>query len=126
MKMLAETISVNTTGEHTNSVASEKAMLRFIRRCDVDYEAVRNSLLPKDLIRFVFDPVRKRMATVVELPEAEVPNTEHGYKRRVHVKGASEIVLESCNAYLDEAGNKQTLGDDVKQQLLGLIDSYAR
>jgi Ca2+-transporting ATPase len=78
------------------------------------------------MIRFVFDPVRKRMATVVELPEAEVSQTQFGYGRRVHVKGASEIVLESCTTYLDEEGNKQTLDDNVKQQLLSLIDSYAR
>lgn len=124
--MLAETISVNCTGDHNNSVASEKAMLKFIRRCGVDYEGVRNTYLPKDLIRFVFDPVRKRMATVVELPENEVSQTQFGYGRRVHVKGASEIVLESCTTYLDEEGNKQTLDDNVKQQLLSLIESYAK
>ena len=107
--MLAETISCNTTGTHNESVASEKAMLKFIKRCGVDYEGIRKQMLPKDLIRFVFDPVRKRMATVAELP---TPN-EHGYNKRVHVKGASEIVLESCSHYLDESGNRQELNDNV-------------
>lgn len=37
-KMLAEAIAVNTTGDHNDSVASEKAMLKFIKRCNVDYE----------------------------------------------------------------------------------------
>jgi Ca2+-transporting ATPase len=105
---------VNCTGTHNESVASEKAMLKFIKRCGVDYEAVRQQYLPKDLIRFVFDPVRKRMSTVVELSQEEAQRTKTGYERRVHVKGASEIVLESCQYYLDEQGNQQTLGDDVK------------
>jgi len=61
------------------------------------------------LIRFVFDPVRKRMATVCEVPG------KAGFNRRVHVKGASEIVLEGCNYYLDRNGERQTLNDDVKQ-----------
>jgi len=102
--MLAETISCNTTGDHNDSVASEKAMLKFIRRCGVDYMAMRSKLLPNDMIRFVFDPVRKRMSTVVELPAEEASNTEFGYNKRVHVKGASEIVLESCTSYLDVNG----------------------
>lgn len=101
-------------------------MLKFIKRCGVDYEAVRQQYLPKELIRFVFDPVRKRMSTVVELSQEEAQRTKTGYEKRVHVKGASEIVLESCQYYLDEQGNQQTLGDDVKQQLLGLIEKYAK
>jgi magnesium-transporting ATPase (P-type) len=52
------------------------------------------------MIRFVFDPVRKRMSTVVELSNQD--NSETGYNKRVHVKGASEIVLECCEFYLDE------------------------
>lgn len=46
------------------------------------------------------------MSTIVELPKDEAMQAEFGYSKRVHVKGASEIVLESCNMYLDEDGNK--------------------
>jgi magnesium-transporting ATPase (P-type) len=99
-KLLAETISCNCTGTHNDSVASEKAMLKFIKRCGVEYEDVRRQYLPKDLIRFVFDPVRKRMSTIVELGSGD--SSETGYNKRVHVKGASEIVLECCEFYLDE------------------------
>jgi len=49
------------------------------------------------------------MATVCEVPG------KAGFNRRVHVKGASEIVLEGCNYYLDRNGERQTLNDDVKQ-----------
>ena len=44
------------------------------------------------------------MSTVVTLDENEP--TEHNYHQRVHVKGASEIVLETCTHYLDKNGDK--------------------
>jgi len=59
---------VNTTGDCDDSVASEKAMLKFIKRCGVDFEATRKKYIPKDFMRFVFDPVRKRMSTIIEMP----------------------------------------------------------
>lgn len=92
MSLLAQTIACNCTGTHEDSVASEKAMLKFIKRCGVDYEDLRRQYLPKgqNLIRFVFDPVRKRMSTIAELKG----------QKRVHVKGASEIVLDACDFYL--------------------------
>lgn len=116
MTMLAEAVSVNTTGDCADSVASEKAMLKFIYRCGVDFEALRKKYVPgdNDLIRFVFDPVRKRMATVIDLPGEEGAKTEFGYPKRLHVKGASEIVLETCTSYLDESGNKQSLDDNIR------------
>ena len=88
-------------------------MLKFIARCGVDYEGLRQKYLPKEKIRFVFDPVRKRMSTIAELDQEERSQSEHGFGRRVHVKGASEIVLESCSSYLDADGNKQPLNDDI-------------
>ena len=49
------------------------------------------------------------MSTVVELPANE--KTEHNYSKRIHVKGASEIVLSTCNSYLDNEGNKKVIDD---------------
>ena len=43
----------------------------------------------KDLIRFPFDSNRKRMSTVVVLPDDELSGQENGYKMRLHCKGAS-------------------------------------
>ena len=56
------------------------------------------------MLRFQFDSARKRMSTVLELEDGE--ETEHGYGKRIHVKGASEIVLGTCTHYLDSNGNK--------------------
>lgn len=39
------------------------------------------------------------MSTVVELPLNE--KTEHNYQKRLHIKGASEIILSTCNYFID-------------------------
>jgi magnesium-transporting ATPase (P-type) len=67
MSLLSEAISCNTSGDHTDTNATEKAMLKFIRRCNVDYMNERMLKMPGELMRFVFDPVRKRMSTIVEV-----------------------------------------------------------
>ena len=67
--------------------------------------------MPKDPIRFLFDSARKRMSSVVEVLPGE--KTEYGYSKRIHVKGASEIVLATCNSFLDALGNKQVIDDKM-------------
>ena len=86
-------------------------MLKFITRCGVDYEAIRKQYLPKDLMRYGFDSSRKRMSTFLEIDDEQL---EHGYNKRLHVKGASEIVLETCSHYLDENGQKSVMDDSMR------------
>jgi Ca2+-transporting ATPase len=114
--MLVESIATNTTGNCDESLASEKAMLKFIHRMGCDFEAMRDRYVAKkDLMRFVFDPVRKRMSTIIDAQDKEeIANTQYGYPKRLHVKGASEIVLETCEFYLDENGERRDLDDKVK------------
>lgn len=91
MQMIGQAVSCNTLGNLDDAGATELAMLKFIKRCDVEFEHLRLKYIPKDLLRFPFDSARKRMSTVIELEDDEP--TEHGYNKRIHVKGASEIVL---------------------------------
>ena len=86
------------------------AMLKFIyHKCGVEFEKIRQTFIPKNPIRFLFDSARKRMSTVIELAANE--KTEYGYAKRIHVKGASEIILSTCNFYLDSEGNKKVIDD---------------
>ena len=57
----------------------------------------------------MFDSARKRMSTVLELEDEDI--TEHDYQKRLHIKGASEIILETCTHYLDEYGDRQVLDE---------------
>jgi magnesium-transporting ATPase (P-type) len=61
------------------------------------------------MLRFQFDSARKRMSTVLELEDDE--STEYGFPKRIHVKGASEIVLATCTHYLSPDGTKTILND---------------
>jgi len=46
------------------------------------------------MLRFPFDSARKRMSTVLEFEADDTQEKfEHGYPKRIHTKGASEIVL---------------------------------
>ena len=64
------------------------------------------------------------MSTVLELEDDEP--TEFGYPKRVHVKGASEIVLATCTHYISSDGTKTVLDDQMQQQLDQVIKSYAK
>jgi hypothetical protein len=41
------------------------------------------------------------------------------------MKGAAEIVLDCCNTYLNESGEKVPLHDGIKQEFLNNINLYA-
>lgn len=96
-------------------------MLKFITRCDCDVNALRSGHLPADLLRFQFDSARKRMSTVIECE-----GTEYEYPKRLHVKGASEIVLATCSHYLDASGSKVELSDSMVNQLNDTIQGFAK
>jgi Ca2+ transporting ATPase len=99
-------------------------MLKLIARCQVNYEQLRIKYLPVNMLRFPFDSARKRMSTILDL--AADDQTEHGYNKRIHIKGASEIILGTCTHYLDEHGNKNLLDDMMNQQLEQIIKGYAK
>jgi len=69
MDLIGQAVSCNTIGTHTEAQATELAMLKFIVRCDIDYENMRKIYVPKDMVRFQFDSARKRMSTLIELPD---------------------------------------------------------
>lgn len=103
LKLLGEAVSCNTSETIENSGATEKAMLKFITRCGFDFKYLRDQHIPKDLIRFQFDSGRKRMSTIITLGDDQT--------KRIHIKGASEIVLATCTHYLDAQGQKQPIDD---------------
>jgi len=57
----------------------------------------------------MFDSARKRMSTIIDFEDEEAELTEYGYEKRLHMKGASEIILETCTHYLNEDGKKTVL-----------------
>lgn len=74
-------------------------------------------MLYPNYTRFQFDSARKRMSTVCETAEGT---------RRIHIKGASEIVLETCTHYLTSTGEKKPIDDLMKNSLNDQIKNYAK
>lgn len=72
-------------------------MLKFLNKLKVNIDSVRKNHLPDDFTRFHFTSKRKRMSTIIE----NCGSTEYGYDKRIHMKGAAEQVLASCNYYLN-------------------------
>jgi Ca2+-transporting ATPase len=61
------------------------------------------------------------MSTVIE--------NAHGkdsYNKRLVIKGASELILKSCKSYMNERGEICNLDDNTRQQVLTIIDTYAK
>lgn len=90
------------------------AMLKFAKACNWSTESERLKYLGKldeDYVRFHFDSSRKRMSTILNIPSDEVGQTAHNYPRRIHMKGASEIVLSCVSHYLNEDGERIELLD---------------
>ncbi len=120
-ELLTQAICCNTSGRVGDATATEMAMLELMGRLQIDYEDIRKKYLPENMIRFQFTSKRKRMSTILQ----DVTDTETGYDKRVHLKGAAEIVLASCTHYLNEDGQKQELQDHMKQHMMQVITDYA-
>jgi P-type Ca2+ transporter type 2B len=121
-QLFTQALSCNTIGSIAEASATEQAMLNMVAKFGVDFEKERKEHLPEDYVRFHFTSKRKRMSTIIE----NVGHTEYGYDKRIHLKGASEIVLANCSYYLNQDGQKIDLQDEMKSNLLGIIADYAK
>lgn len=102
ISLMTQALCCNTSGSLREASATEAAMMILMNRLGVTIEDVRKAHLPEDFTRFHFTSKRKRMSTLVE----RCGETENNYDKRVHMKGAAEIVLTSCTHYLDKDGQK--------------------
>lgn len=102
---------------------TESALLDFAKSFGVNYKEIRSAIKPVKIYPFASE--RKTMTTVIKLSSA---GPSHGKAPatgdyRVHVKGASEIVLGYCTHYVDAEGKVQNLDDNIKQQYkLKIVD----
>lgn len=69
----------------------------MIEKFGVNIDTFRADHLPDGFIRFPFTSRRKIISTIMQ----NCGQTEHGYDKRIHTKGASEIVLSKCSYYLN-------------------------
>ena len=122
--LLKENICLNTSayitaeGEEVG-YKTEIALLNLLMAFGhSDYNEIRHSynLLPTKM--FPFSSKRKRSSIVVSLEST-------GSTKRVHVKGASEVVLERCNFTLSPEGVAVPLTPALRETIMEVIHSMA-
>lgn len=77
--------------------------MNFISQLGANYDQIRRENLEENFIHvYTFNSIRKSMSTVIQRPDVI----------RLHVKGASEIILKQCSTILDSNGEKKCLNKE--------------
>ncbi|KAI8382260.1 PMCA-type calcium-translocating P-type ATPase [Blakeslea trispora] len=131
LDLIFEGIALNSTafeGKDENGKAdfvgskTECALLAFSKNLGSNYEDLRHDAKVAKV--YPFASKRKTMTTILEMKEnAAASTTQSDY--RIHVKGASEIVLEGCKSYIDAKGQVHKLDKETTVKVNGIISSYA-
>lgn len=100
IELFKQALVLNTSGTVKEASATELSMIVMMDKLGVNLDEMRKDHLPSEFIRFHFTSKRKRMSTVIENMKP-FDKQEFNLNQRIHLKGASEIVLASCKYYLN-------------------------
>ncbi|KAK1383195.1 Calcium-transporting ATPase [Heracleum sosnowskyi] len=123
IKIVLQSIFNNTGGEIVVNEAGKReilgtptdsALLEFALSLGGDFQAVCQA--SKIVKVEPFNSTKKRMAVVLELPEGG---------KIAHTKGASEIVLASCDKVMNSNGEVVPLDEEILNYLKVTIDEFA-
>lgn len=117
--LIEQNIACNTAA---NPGPTDMSMVDFLERTGTDSDALCKQHLPAHMTRFPFSSKRKRMSTILE----NVPDAKEGYNKRLHIKGASELVKNCCSHFIDQNGQVQEMNDSKKSELDKEINKYAQ
>lgn len=104
--------TANLLPEESGS-ATELAMLKLVNRCGIDIKKTRDDATI--IQKMPFSSSRKRTSTIAMT----------GGNVKLYVKGASEIILESCSSFQNFEGQKQALDANLRQEVLNAIEAMA-
>lgn len=122
-KLFLEACACNTSGTSKAASATEKAILQMLDKFGCDYEALREKHCKDPLVRFQFTSKRKKMSTIL----THIDDNTFRYDKRLHVKGAAEIVLGCCSHYLNADGESVVLSEEMRDYLIkNVIEEFAR
>ncbi|KAI8388871.1 PMCA-type calcium-translocating P-type ATPase [Radiomyces spectabilis] len=131
LPLIMESIAINSTafeGKDENGnidfigSKTECALLGFAKNLGCSYEDIRSD--SKVAKVYPFASKRKTMTTIIETKENSASSVKQA-DYRIHVKGASEIVLGVCSHYMDAKGESKKLDKEAKVKFDGLIGTYA-
>jgi len=100
---------------------TEIALLEFLQNKNENYQTIRQQYTSPTSIKFPFSSQRKRMSLILENVENGLPS-----RKRMHIKGASEIVLESCTHFHSfEEDRIIPITETIKKQIESEIENMA-
>ncbi|KAI8888475.1 PMCA-type calcium-translocating P-type ATPase [Backusella circina FSU 941] len=101
---------------------TECALLGFAKTLGCEYESIRHDATVSKV--YPFASKRKTMSTIIKAKE-NTASTKTQSDYRIHVKGASEIVLDACKYYIDENGAQKSLDHESVIRFNGIISEFA-
>lgn len=96
--ILFEAVACNCIGDLDDASATEKAILQLVADFGGDIQQIWQQKLSEDLERIHYNSIRKKMSTIIK------GQTES--EKWVHLKGAAELVVNACEFYLNDQGEK--------------------
>ncbi|XP_028761457.1 putative calcium-transporting ATPase 11, plasma membrane-type [Neltuma alba] len=123
LSILCQAIFLNTSAEVVKDkdgkntilgTPTESALVEFGLLLEGDIDAQRNEY--KIVKIEPFNSVRKKMSVLVRLPDGRV---------RAFCKGASEIILRTCDKIIDYNGNTVDLPEDRAKNVSDVINGFA-
>ena len=126
LRLLAEGISINSTGDirwdaktklwEQIGNKTECALLQFVSNLGFSYADQRQELTEKIVFSVPFNSTKKRSTLVVR---------DGDMCFNVHVKGASEMVLDLCTSIMTRSGDVRSLTPDDTVTIQRKISEYA-
>lgn len=94
--------------------STEISILKYIEKTGLEYRDYREKYEPVQ--KFPFSSARKRMSVIIERKQDNC----------LFVKGASEMVLDSCNKWFDPETNKiEVMSATAKEKIEEIIHKMA-
>lgn len=131
LPLIFETIALNSTafeGKDENGKPdfvgskTECALLGFSKSLGSQYDDLRHDATIAKV--YPFASKRKTMTTISKTKENSAKSSSQA-DYRIHVKGASEIVLGTCTQYIDNKGQTAPLDEEAATKFNSLISEYA-
>lgn len=121
--LFLQACACNTSGTSKEANATEKAILKMLDKFECDYQEMRDKHLKEPFVRFPFTSRRKKMGSIL----TAIDDNEYRYDKRLHVKGAAEIVLGTCSHYIAADGSRKELTNEMKDDIItNVIETFAR
>eukprot|EP01012_Entosiphon_sulcatum_P067972 TRINITY_DN978_c0_g1_i1.p1 TRINITY_DN978_c0_g1~~TRINITY_DN978_c0_g1_i1.p1 ORF type:complete len:1474 (-),score=244.23 TRINITY_DN978_c0_g1_i1:2419-6840(-) len=127
VQLMCESISLNSSVQTEEKLIdgklvwcgnkTETGLLGWVKRAGKDYKAIRESVPPSRKKAYPFSSSKKRMTTIVQ---------QTADRQIIHVKGASELVLQDCKRVLTQDGTSVEITEAERKELEDTISMMAK